>query len=221
MRKNVAGQTIGAQMITAADGSAFTGAVVVRVTIDHGTQSGTSATVHKGQGYHSYTPAQADTNGDHIAFTFTGTGAIPVSIQVYTAMDANVIQWLTDVPNVLVTGRVDARVGAMSGGVINAGAFSTDAIDDNALAASAVSEIASAIPTASENATTLLDLANGVETGLTMRQALRASTASLFGKLSGAATTTVAIRNIGDSLDRITATVDADGNRSAVTLNLT
>ena len=41
--------------------------------------------------------------------------------------------------------------------------------------------------------------------------------AALAGKLAGAATTTVTIRDIGDTKNRITATVDADGNRTVVT----
>jgi hypothetical protein len=78
------------------------------------------------------------------------------------------------------------------------------------------------LPTASENATALLDLAAGVETGLTLRQALRLIAAAAAGKISGAATTTIVIRNaVADSKDRITATVDADGNRSAITVDLT
>ncbi len=88
MKKNVSGQAIGAQMITASDGSAFTGSVTVSVTGDAGTQAtgsvGSGACTHKGNGYHTYAPAQAETNYDLIAFTFTGTGAIPVTVQVYT-----------------------------------------------------------------------------------------------------------------------------------------
>lgn len=53
---------------------------------------------------------------------------------------------------------------------------------------------------------------------LTMRQALRVLVAGMAGKLSGAATTTVTIRNTADSANVIVATVDADGNRSAVTV---
>jgi hypothetical protein len=60
-----------------------------------------------------------------------------------------------------------------------------------------------------------------VETSLTPRQALRLILAASAGKLSGAATSTVIIRNVGDSKDRITATVDADGNRAAVTVDAT
>lgn len=77
------------------------------------------------------------------------------------------------------------------------------------------------LPTAAENAAGVLDLAAGVETGLTLRQALRLIVAASAGKLSGAATTTIVIRNPGDSKDRITATVTADGNRTAVVTDLT
>jgi hypothetical protein len=71
-------------------------------------------------------------------------------------------------------------------------------------------------------ADTVLDKANGVETGLTLRNALRLIASALAGKLSGAATATVVIKNaIADDKDRITATVDADGNRTAITTDLT
>jgi hypothetical protein len=79
---------------------------------------------------------------------------------------------------------------------------------------------ASDIPTAAQNAAGLLDLAAGIETGLTVREGLRLIVAAEGAKTSGAATTTFIIRNVGDTLDRITATVDADGNRTAVTRNL-
>jgi hypothetical protein len=70
-------------------------------------------------------------------------------------------------------------------------------------------------------ATTLLDLSNGIETSLTVREGLRLIVAALAGKVSGAATTTVTIRNYGDDKNRITATVDAYGNRSSITTDLT
>ena len=78
------------------------------------------------------------------------------------------------------------------------------------------------IPTAVQNADAMLDRASGIETGLTPRQALRLALAALAGKLSGAATTTITIRNaVADGKDRIVATVDADGNRTAITYDLT
>jgi hypothetical protein len=88
MRKNTAGQKAGAQLISASDGSAFTGSVTAYVTGDAGTQAlgsvGSGACTHEGNGYHTYAPAQAETNYDLIAFTFTGTGAIPVTVQILT-----------------------------------------------------------------------------------------------------------------------------------------
>jgi hypothetical protein len=58
-----------------------------------------------------------------------------------------------------------------------------------------------------------------VEGTWTLRQLLRIVAAALAGKLSGAATDTVTIRDLDDSKDRITATVDQDGNRTAVALD--
>lgn len=84
MLKNTAGQTIGAQMVSATDGSAFTGTVTAFITGDGGTQASLGSCVHEGNGYHSYALSQANTNFDHIAFTFTGTGAIPATVQVFT-----------------------------------------------------------------------------------------------------------------------------------------
>lgn len=55
----------------------------------------------------------------------------------------------------------------------------------------------------------------------TLRQLLRGFAAVLLGKASGLDTTTAVYRDIGDTKNRITATVDADGNRTAVTRDLT
>lgn len=102
MKKNVTGQKIGAQMVSATDGSVFTGSVTVAVTGDAGTQAtgsvGSGACTHEGNGYHTYAPAQAETNYDLIAFTFTGSGGVPSTVQVFTdaATAAAAIQTKTD-----------------------------------------------------------------------------------------------------------------------------
>jgi hypothetical protein len=110
VKKNVASQVIGAQMIAAADGTAFTGSVTCYVTGDAGTQAagsvGSGACTHEGNGFHTYAPAQAETNYDHVAFTFTGTGAIPVTVQVYTQFPQ--------------TGDSYARLGAPAGASVSA-----------------------------------------------------------------------------------------------------
>lgn len=69
-------------------------------------------------------------------------------------------------------------------------------------------------------AESLLDLQD-VETGLTVRKALRLIAAATAAKVSGAATSTVTIRNaVADDKNRMVATVDGDGNRSAITYDL-
>jgi len=96
-------------------------------------------------------------------------------------------------PAALVSGRIDASVGAMAADVLTASALAADAVDE------------------------ILDEQIGDGT-ITVRQALRVLIAGMAAKLTGAATTTVTIRNLADSADVIVATVDADGNRSAVTV---
>lgn len=139
MKKNVASQIVGAQMVSAADGTAFTGAVTVSVTGDGGVQAtgsvGAGACTHEGNGFHSYAPAQAETNYNHIAFTFTGTGAIPVTVQVYPTFPQTVdnATALSDIqariPASLVSGRIDASVGAMASGALTAAAIAASALN--------------------------------------------------------------------------------------------
>jgi len=110
MKKNVASQVIGAQMINSTTGAAFTGSVTVAVLGDGGTQAtgsvGAGACAHEGNGFHTYAPAQAETNYDHIAFTFIGTGAIPASVQIY--------------PSFPQTGDNFSRIGAPAGASVSA-----------------------------------------------------------------------------------------------------
>lgn len=172
MRKNVAGQMIGAQLVSATDGSAFTGAVTVFVTGDAGTQAtgsvGSGACTHEGNGYHTYAPAQAETNYTIIAFTFTGSGAVPVTVQVFTTgydptaaqIPANVTQFggsngtfsggRPEVNTTHAAGTAWAS-GAITAAVIATGAIDADAIADNAIDAGAIAD----------NAITAAKIANG------------------------------------------------------------
>lgn len=64
----------------------------------------------------------------------------------------------------------------------------------------------------------LLDETNGIETSFTFRQSMRLMLSALCGKASGLATTTATFRDVNDTTNRIVATVDANGDRTAVTL---
>jgi hypothetical protein len=86
MKKNISGQVIGAHLISKTDGSdVTTGTTTVYVTGDNGTQATGSGTVaHKGNGFWTYSPTQAETNYNHVAFTFVNSSAVSVTVQVYT-----------------------------------------------------------------------------------------------------------------------------------------
>lgn len=166
--------------------------------------SAAGAVTEIGSGWYQVALTTTDTNtaGD-LAYHITATGSDSTDF-----VDRVVPGAVHPAGVTVATGGITAS--SFGAGAINAAAIASDAIDTAKVSAGAVNKIADG----------LLDRSSGVESGLTPRQALRVALAALAGKLSGAATTTVTVRNIGDSLDRIVATVDADGNRSAVTLNL-
>lgn len=131
---------------------------------------------------------------------------------ILAAVDTEVASILADTTNIktrlpaaLVGGRMDSSIGALVAAIITSAAFAVDAIDASALKADAANEIADA----------LLDRAAAVE-ALTPRQLLRLMAAVLLGKASGLAGTTAIYRDLADTKDRVTATVDASGNRTAV-----
>jgi len=118
--------------------------------------------------------------------------------------------------NTKQTGDAFARLGAPSGASISAdiaavksdsGAIladtGTDGVVVNAagLAADAVDEILDEI----------------VEGTITLRQAMRLLLAADSGKSGGGGTATLTFRDVADLKARITATVDANGNRTAIT----
>jgi len=59
-----------------------------------------------------------------------------------------------------------------------------------------------------------------VESSYDLQQALRLILSATAGKVSGADTTTITFRNVGDSKNRIVATVDSDGNRTGITYDV-
>lgn len=171
MKKNVASQVVGAQMVTAADGTAFTGSVTCYVTGDGGAQAigsvGSGACTHEGNGFHTYAPAQAETNYNHVAFTFIGTGAIPATVQIYTtfpqtgdsfarlgapagaSVSADVAAVKAETASIQSdTNDIQTRLpAALVGGRIDAsvGAMAADTLTASALATTAVDEIVDAV----------------------------------------------------------------------------
>lgn len=107
MKKNTASQTVACQMISATDGSAFTGSVTCYVQGDSSAQAigsvSSGACTHRGNGEHTYPPAQAETNYDRVSFTFIGTGAVPATVHRDTDAATSAADIQSRIPTALTT----------------------------------------------------------------------------------------------------------------------
>lgn len=130
---------------------------------------------------------RAIVTGGSVVFTLSVTlGDVPVI--------ASLAGTIADrLPAALVDGRMSSSVGAMAANVLTAAAVDASA--------------------ATSLATALLDLANGVESGVTLRQALRLIAAALAGARSNVGTVSEAYAAVGaPGTPRIVGNLDAAGN---------
>ena len=149
--------------------------------------------------------------GTGYSITLTATEMEAARIMVYVVDQTSPKVWLDTVISVQTYGSVSGQCAfdlgsatvSLAAGGITATTIATDAINADALAADAVDEIWD-------------EVAEGT---LTARQLLRLFLAVLAGKSAGGGTVTITFRDNADSKDRITATVDSDGNRSVMSLD--
>lgn len=248
MIKNTSGQAVSAQLVAVADGEDVTsGTTTVYVTGDAGAQASGGGTVtHEGNGCWSYQPTQAETNYDHVSYTFVNSSAVSVTIQrdpvtlsdykatgfsthdaaaVVTALGTgSSLTALATAANLATVDTVVDTIVALIGtpaADLAADIAAIKAETAATLADTGTDGVALSASTRNAIATALLDLTDGVETGETLRQALRLIRAVAVGKAAGLGTTTATFRDKADTKNRITATVDVDGNRSAVTTDAT
>jgi len=85
-RKNTAGQYIHVQGVDSTTGGIKSGVTwTVRRCIDGTFAAATGTATEDGTtGWYKFALSQADTNGNNIAFNFTGTGAIPQTVNIVT-----------------------------------------------------------------------------------------------------------------------------------------
>lgn len=126
----------------------------------------------------------------------------PTTAQNLSATNIDVDQVVASVSGAV--GSVTGAVGSVAAGGITAASIATGAIDADALAADAVDEIWDEVMEGSTSA----------------RQSLRLANSANGAKTAGMSTATGTIRDLADSKDRVTATLDGSGNRTAVTLDL-
>jgi hypothetical protein len=225
MKKNVASQKIGAEMVAAADGTAFTGSVTAYVTGDGGTQAvgsvGSGACTHKGNGFHVYAPAQAETNYDHVAFSFIGTGAVPSTLQIYpnfpqTVDNATALSNLQGrVPTSLVSGRMDSSVGAMAANTMTAAAAAADLTAELQATLATETYVTSAIAgtlantvTALANLATLITNVDAVPTNAELTTALGTADDAVLAVLTTLATAT-SLSTVAGNVTTLLTNVDA------------
>jgi hypothetical protein len=181
------------QTVTAAAGVTFPASVASPTNIT----AGTIATVTN--------LTNAPGAGDFTATMKTSIG---------TAVAASAVASVTGSIGGNVTGSVGSVVGAV-GSVTGAVGSVTGAVGSVTGAVGSVTGAVGSVTALSAAAIdSILDDTIGDGT-LTARQALRIMVAALAAKLSGAATATVTVRNVADSMDVIVATCDASGNRTA------
>lgn len=129
---------------------------------------------------------------------------VPNQVSLNTANSAGLIVYesgtsgLTPEESALLTSIGDRLPAALSGGKM-----------DSALSTSEREAVANA----------LLDLADGIESNKTLRQGVRIMLAVLAGKSSGFDAGTPKFRDTNDTKDRVDSVLDANGNRTAVTLD--
>lgn len=126
------------------------------------------------------------------------------------------------IPAALISGRIDATVGAMQNDVVTAASIAAGAITsseapalanlDATVSSRAVAGDSMALTSAAVDA--VLD--EVVEGSMTFRQMLRIFLSALALKSAGGGTTTISFRDQSDSKNRISVTVDSNNNRTAI-----
>jgi hypothetical protein len=154
------------------------------------------------------------------------TGKLVSDIKTETAsLQADTDNLQTRLPTALVSGRIDASVGAMGADVVTAAAIANGAIDAATFAAGAIDSTAiatDAISSAQLSASSVTEIAAAIKAlvvetagNYTLGQVLSLALAVLAGRSSASAGT---YSTPDGSATRVAATVDASGNRTSMTL---
>lgn len=170
--------------------------------------------------------------GQLMTVTMTGAGAIAALAALAVSMDAG-LTGSGGISSATITGLLDA-VAALSGSGGISGAAAT-ALGNMVAALSGSGGASGTIGAIGDMELDIVVTGTGlstanvgqavwskiVESGFTAEEIMRLLAAAMAGKVSGASGTTITFRDLGDTKDRIVATVDASGNRSAVTRDVT
>jgi len=138
---------------------------------------------------------------------------------IFLVVTANVYDTLCS------TDSLDVNVTSLADDVITAAkfdestAFPLKSADTGATQVARVGADGDTLETLSDEIAAKMASSEIIEGTYTLKDAIRIILAFAAGKVSGGGTSSIKFRSTGDDVDRIQATVDASGNRTAVTLN--
>ena len=204
MRRSVAGQFIGCQLISKTDGGPVTtGTTTVYITGNAGTQGagsvGSGVCTHEGNGFWTYAPSAAETNFTQVGFTFVNSAAVNATVQTYP-MDYNASGQVAIGTNNDKTGYTVAAGG------IPVGAFAAGAITDAATAVDAETAIANAVKA----------IVVESQGSYTLQQALSIILSVVAGITADGGAT---IKTPNGVATRVTATVNGSNERTAMSVS--
>jgi len=173
-----------------------------------------------GAGLNTFTMTDSVDTWEDSDYTYTNTGSAEVTLVIrFQGMNATgtmLSAALIDVLNVDLTS-VLANL-AIVDGIVDAIKAKTDNLPSDPADQSAVeAAITAGIATIDTDSV----LAATVEGAYTVQDVLKLMASVMAGKVSGGGTTSVTFRDLSDALDRVTATVDTNGNRTDLTFDLT
>jgi len=186
---------------------------------DFAQTNNTAGATHDENGYYDI-PLNATDTGTlgRLRVAVSKSGALPVW-QDFLVVTANVYDTLCS------TDSLDVNVTALADDVITAGkfdestAFPLKAADTGSTQVARTGADGDTLETLSDEIAAKMATAENIEGTYTLKDAIRIILAFAAGKVNGGGTSSIKFRSTGDDVDRIQATVDSSGNRTAVTLN--
>ena len=186
---------------------------------DFAQTNNTAGATHDENGYYDI-PLNATDTGTlgRLRVAVSKSGALPVW-QDFLVVTANVYDTLCS------TDSLDVNVTSLADDVITAAkfdestAFPLKSTDMGSTQVARVGADGDTLETLSDEIAAKMASSETIEGTYTLKDAIRIILAFAAGKVSGGGTASIKFRSTGDDVDRIQATVDAYGNRTAVTLN--
>ena len=165
--------------------------------------------------------------GKNGAATISGTGTLTVTGQLVVSGSATITSVATVTGNAFAALNGTATISCTTSttfaitakGWVTAALTGTATVSGTRYATGALEADITPFTELSPTSLAAAVWAQALEAGYTAEEMMRVMAAAMAGEVSGAGTSTIVIRDIGDTKDRITATVDGSGNRTAVTLD--